>query len=263
MSGPNHEPREFWYESAGSRLFAVERGRGPAIIFCHGGLADHRASVFRVGRLAASHRLITPDLRGAGRSVYGGELDWDLLADDIAALMRHLDLERAVVGGVSAGSAVALRFALRHPRRVRALILAAPVYAGEVGLTEAQRVAFARMDDVGRRAAVEGVAAIFPLYAALPPPLRDVALQMAAGFDAASVAATTRLLAGVQPFTRLAELAALSLPVLVIPGTDPEHPAEVAALYARTIGCAVLADAAANPAQVIANFVRERVGSAD
>jgi pimeloyl-ACP methyl ester carboxylesterase len=239
---------EFCYESAGARLFAVERGRGEPVVFLHGGLADHRAALFRAGSLAAAHRLIAPDVRGAGRSIYSGELSWELLADDLAALLDHLDLERAVIGGVSAGSGIALSFARRHPRRLRALLLVSPVYAGaELGLDDAQRRAMDRMGAVGRQAASEGIAALFPLFVALPPAIRDIALTMAAGFDPASVAATTRFLAsGVHPFTRLAELAALAVPTLVVPGTDPEHPAAVADLYARTLPGAALVDPTAD-----------------
>jgi hypothetical protein len=54
-------------------------------------------------------RVITPDLRASGRSFHHGPLSWDLLADDIAALARHLDLAHAAVGGASFGSGVALR----------------------------------------------------------------------------------------------------------------------------------------------------------
>jgi pimeloyl-ACP methyl ester carboxylesterase len=249
---------EFWYESAGARLYAVERGRGPAIVFMHGGLADHRAALFRVGSLAAEHRLIAPDVRAAGRSHHAGPLSWQLLADDLAALLDHLGLARAVIGGVSAGSGVALAFALRHPRRVRALLLVSPVYLGsERGLNEAQRHAMQRMDDLGRRAAVDGIAAIFPLFAPLPPPIRDVALTMAAGFDPASVAATTRFLAsGAQPFADLADLAAIAAPTLVVPGTDPEHPAEVAGQYARTFPCAALVDPGADLLAPLAGLLR-------
>lgn len=245
---------EVWFECAGTRLFAVERGAGTPVVFLHGGLADHRASLHRVGSLAAEHRLITPDLRGAGRSHHAGALDWDMLADDVAGLLDHLGLARAVIGGVSMGSGVALRFALRYPRRTRALLLLSPVYGGE-GLTPAQASAMARMDAVGQRARVEGIAAILPLFAGLPPAIREVALAMARGFDAASVAATTSFLAtGGAPFTGLAELATLDMPVLVVPGTDPEHPAEVAERYAATIASARLVPPEA-PAERLEAFV--------
>jgi hypothetical protein len=63
------------------------------------------------------------------------------------------------------------------------------------------------------------------------------------GFDAASVAATTRFLAsGAQPFATLQQLAAITVPVLLVPGTDPEHPAELAALYAQHLRTHVIVE---------------------
>jgi pimeloyl-ACP methyl ester carboxylesterase len=225
---------EIWFEVAGARLFAHDTGEGHPVVFLHGGLADHRAAVFRVGELARTHRLITPDLRGSGRSIHGGELSWDRLADDVAALLDHLGLERAVVGGTSMGSAVALRFALRDPRRLRGLIMMSPIYPGaDRPVPEAAIVAMRTMKEAGERALEHGVeAALRPLFEALPLPIRDKAIEMMRGFDAGSVAATTRFLArNEQPMASVRELASLDVPVLVLPGIDPQHPAEVAALY--------------------------------
>ncbi|MCA9710399.1 MAG: alpha/beta hydrolase [Myxococcales bacterium] len=242
MIESNSTPHEIWFQRAGTRLFAVEQGHGHPVVFLHGGLADHRASLLRTRELVASYRLITPDVRGAGRSVDAGPLHWSALADDVPALLDHLGLQRAVVGGISAGSAVALAAALRHPERLDALLLVSPVYPGpQRGLHPAPQAAMERMDEVGQRVLVEGIDAILPLFMALPPPIRDAAVEMARGFDPASVAATTRLLAsGEQPMASLAELGTLAMPVLIVPGSDPEHPVEVAQLYAQVIpGAAV------------------------
>jgi 3-oxoadipate enol-lactonase len=228
-------PREIQFECDGTRLFAVETGQGPPVVFIHGGLADHRAVLFRLAPLAATHRLITPDLRGSGRSHYGGELSWDRLADDLAALLTHLDLESAVVGGISMGSAVALRFALRHPRRLRGLIVMSPLYPGaDRPLAVAASAAMRVMAEAGERTAEQGVDALRPLFDALPLPVRDIAIEMALSFDPQSVAATTRFLATTaQPLSTACELEAIGVPVLILPGIDPEHPAEVARLYER------------------------------
>jgi 3-oxoadipate enol-lactonase len=232
---PSHasEGREVWFEADGVRLFALEVGDGHPVVFVHGGLADHRAAWFRVGQLAGTHRLVTPDLRGSGRSVHAGDLSWDRLADDVAALLEHLGLERAVVGGTSMGSAVALRFALRHPRRLQGLVLMSPVYPGaDHPLSEAATVAMQTMKEAGERALAHGIEALRPLFETLPPPIRDVAIEMMRGFDAASVAATSRFLASnQQPMESVRELESIDVPVMVLPGIDPQHPAEVASLY--------------------------------
>ena len=223
---------EHWFES--DTLYAVERGQGRPIVFLHGGLADHRAAVHAVGQLGASFRLITPDLRGSGRSVDPGPLTWDRLADGVATMLDRLGLERVVIGGTSAGSAVALRFALRRPERCAGLVVVSPLYPGaELGLDEAPRLAMERMDAHAQRALHEGIEALFPLFEPLPEPIRERALAMVASFDPASVAATTRLLAsGQQPFASLLELQRIEVPTLVVPGVDPQHPAEVASRYA-------------------------------
>jgi len=238
------ERHGIWFESDGVRLFAIDVGRGHPIVFLHGGLADHRATLFRVGEVATSHRLLAPDLRGSGRSVYAGTLSWDRLADDVDALLAHLRIERAVVGGTSMGSAVALRFGLRHPRRTSGLVLMSPVYPGkDRGLTEAQRAAMRAMDEAGQRALQQGLDAMRPLFERLPPPIRDAAIEMMLGFDAGSVATTTHFLAtNAQPIDTVSELALIDAPVMIVPGIDPEHPAEVADLYARHVRHAIVVD---------------------
>ncbi len=96
------------------------------------------------GPLETSFRVITPDLRGAGKSVFGANLSWDVLADDVAALAAALGVARAVVCGVSFGAGCAVRVALRHPALVMRLVLLHPAYGGaELGLCAAQRAAMA------------------------------------------------------------------------------------------------------------------------
>jgi 3-oxoadipate enol-lactonase len=229
--------REIWFESKGRVLFACEQGAGTPLVFLHGGLADHRAALQRVGPLAAAHRLVTPDMRGSGRSHFAGELSWDLLADDLAALLGHLELDGAIVGGTSMGSGAALRFALRHPQLTRGLLLHAPVYAGgALGLNPAQRAAMAAMNEHGKRARLVGMEALRPLFERLPEAVRERALAMMLSFDPASVAATTRFLAsGRQPFEELSELSAVAAKTLLVCDDDPEHPAELCRLYAAQL----------------------------
>lgn len=227
--------REVWFESGGVRLFAVEDGEGPVIVMLHGGMASHVASLPLVAPLASRYHVLAPDLRGNGKSWSGAPLTFDQLADDVEALLDHLGVDRALVGGVSGGSGVALRFALRHPDRTAGLVLVQPVYGGgERGYTDPQKQTFAMMDAVASRALDEGVQILRPLYANLPEPIREKALAMIEGFDAASVVATSHFIAsGAQPFTSAADLRSLSVPTLLVRGNDPLHPAEVSDLYAE------------------------------
>ena len=167
-------PRELWIESEGARLYGVEEGSGPVIVMLHGGMADHRVVRSFVASLAEQYRVVTPDLRGSGRSWSGAPLTFDRLADDVALVLDHAGAERAVVGGASGGSGVALRFARRDPHRTLGLVVVRPVYAGETrGYTKQQDSAFTAMNALASRALDEGVQVLRPLYANLPETIRE------------------------------------------------------------------------------------------
>ena len=84
--------KEFRFEATGASLFATESGTGTPLIFIHGGLANQQSVRLWASQIPA--HLITPDLRGSGRSHDPGPLRWDQLADDVAALAAHLGLAR-------------------------------------------------------------------------------------------------------------------------------------------------------------------------
>jgi pimeloyl-ACP methyl ester carboxylesterase len=226
---------EHFLDRDGTRLYAVSTGTGRPVVLIHGGLATHLLWLRLAGHLADRYRLILPDLRGSGRSHHAGPLTWADLADDVAALIRHLGHDRAVVGGASFGAGVAVAVALRHPEVCEALLVLHPAYGGaDLGLTPLQQQAMAAMDAAGSRAPAEGVAVLFPMFDALPAEMRDRARAVAATYDPASVAASTAFMAsGAQPFASGADLAAIDVPALLVPGVDPYHPPEVAAVYRR------------------------------
>ncbi|MEO7036799.1 MAG: hypothetical protein ABI548_22810 [Polyangiaceae bacterium] len=88
------------------------------------------------------------------------------------------------------------------------------------------------MKEAGNRALEHGIDALRPLFENHPPRIRDAALKMTLGFDSASVAATTGFLGtNQQPMESVCELESIDVPVMVLPGIDPQHPAEVASLY--------------------------------
>jgi pimeloyl-ACP methyl ester carboxylesterase len=99
-----------------------DRGSGPAICLIHGFPLDRRMWGPQVIALAsAGYRVITPDLRGFGESdVPHGPFSMDIFADDMVALIDHLDIGRAIVGGMSMGGYVLLNLLERYPARVAA-----------------------------------------------------------------------------------------------------------------------------------------------
>jgi pimeloyl-ACP methyl ester carboxylesterase len=236
---------EIYLERDGARLYAAVRGDGCAIVFLHGGLANHESALRYVGGLASRFRVVAPDLRASGRSHFADELSWVLLADDVAAIARALDIDRAVIAGASFGAGVAIATALRHPALVERLAILMPAFAGgDRPLTTAQVAAMEAMERFGARAAAEGIEALLPVFDALPEPLRMRAKDTARTYDPASVASLTRFMnSGAQPFARAADLARIGAPTLIVPGADPTHPPEVAAHLAAHIRGATVRDA--------------------
>jgi pimeloyl-ACP methyl ester carboxylesterase len=81
-------------------------------------------------QLAATRRVIVPDLQGHGHTAdVDRPLRPELMADDVAALVEHLGLTRVDVMGYSLGGAVALRTAIQHPALVRRLVLVSIPFA--------------------------------------------------------------------------------------------------------------------------------------
>lgn len=231
--------QDYWYEGDGVRLYAVEEGSGRVIVMLHGGGGDHRACLPVVAPLSANYRVITPDLRGSGRSWCADPLTWDRLAGDVRALMDHIGAVRAVIGGISMGSGVALRFARRFPERTAGLVIVLPMYRGEeLGFTEYQAATFASLVPILARSREEGIEAFRPLYQKAPG-MEAHFDAMIGSLDLPSYIATNQFMAaGIQPFASVAELESIAVPTIVAPGNDLMHPAEIAELYAAKIpGC--------------------------
>ena len=114
------------YASINGQLIYYEDtgGDGPPVVLAHGFLMDHTMFQSQVDVLRGTYRVVTWDERGFGLTQFDGNpfTYWDS-ANDCLALMSHLGIERAVVGGMSQGGFISLRAALTAPERVRALIL--------------------------------------------------------------------------------------------------------------------------------------------
>src|SRR5258708_18449184 len=79
--------------------------------------------------LAAGHRIIAVDLQSHGRSPAADRpMRFETMADDIAALIKYLELDRTAVMGFSLGGAVALRTAIQHPQLVERLVLVSSAF---------------------------------------------------------------------------------------------------------------------------------------
>ncbi len=119
-----------FFERDNIRFNYRDAGDGLAFVFQHG-LGGDIPAALAVYEAAAGVRLIAMDFRGHGETrPLGNEskLRIECLADDLVALLDHLEIERAVIGGISLGAAVSVNLALRHPERVLGLVLSRPAW---------------------------------------------------------------------------------------------------------------------------------------
>ncbi|MEV0156017.1 alpha/beta fold hydrolase [Micromonospora sp. NPDC050686] len=109
----------------GVHLYYETHGQGRPMILLHGGLGSGEMFAPILPTLAGRHQVILPDLQGHGRTAdVDRPLDLALMADDIAALIDHLGLEKPDVVGYSLGGGVGLQLAVRHPEKVGRLVSA-------------------------------------------------------------------------------------------------------------------------------------------
>ncbi|HET9052266.1 MAG TPA: alpha/beta fold hydrolase [Candidatus Dormibacteraeota bacterium] len=117
----------------GGRIAYTDRGdaSAPAFVLIHGLLLSQRMHERGAAWLAErGHRVITPDLLGHGASSRPADMTVYSIrqfAGQVVALLDHLGLATAAVGGTSLGANVALETAVRDPERVRAMVVEMPV----------------------------------------------------------------------------------------------------------------------------------------
>lgn len=116
----------------GVGLDYVDEGTGTPVLWQHG-LGATQAQVAEVFPQSPGLRRISLECRGHAGSELGPPEAVSIrrFAEDTVALLDHLGVGRATVGGISMGAAMALHLAVHHPRRVGALILARPAWVSD------------------------------------------------------------------------------------------------------------------------------------
>jgi pimeloyl-ACP methyl ester carboxylesterase len=103
----------------GISLFYAEIGHGSPVVVLHGGLANSDYLGNQVRALARHHRIVVVDSRGHGRSTRNEQpFGYDLMTDDVVALLDTLKIQKADIMGWSDGAIIGLDMAMRHPDRV-------------------------------------------------------------------------------------------------------------------------------------------------
>ena len=113
-------------DRSGVKIYYEDHGHGPAILLSHGYSATCRMWDAQIAAFAPRYRIIVWDIRGHGETEDPEDpaaYSEALTVGDMAALLRHCGIERAIIGGLSVGGYLSLAFHLAHPEMVGALML--------------------------------------------------------------------------------------------------------------------------------------------
>jgi pimeloyl-ACP methyl ester carboxylesterase len=203
----------------GLSLYYEEHGSGEPLVLLHGGIGASEMFAAILDELAEARRVIAVDLPGHGHTRdVDRPLRAELLADDVAALIEHLGLERADVMGYSLGGMVALRTAIQHPARVRRLVLVSTAFRRDGSFPEV----LAAMDAMGPELAeMIKQAPVYEHYARVAPRPEDWTAHVA------KTAEFVKL-----DYDWSAEVAALTAPtMLVYADADSVRPDHIVEFY--------------------------------
>jgi pimeloyl-[acyl-carrier protein] methyl ester esterase len=115
---------DHFIDMGGARLRVRTAGKGPAVLLIHGWTLDLDMWTPQFATLTNHYRLIAFDRRGFGLSTGAPGIEHDIA--DIEQLLTELSLEQIAIVGMSQGVRVALRYAVRYPRRTTCLVLDGP-----------------------------------------------------------------------------------------------------------------------------------------
>lgn len=109
-------PRGHYVEVNGLNIYYEEYGEGPPLILIHGGILTAQSWEPYIPTFAQHFRVIAPDTRGHGRTNNPtGEMSFELLAADVAALAHALSLHKPLIFGYSDGGQAALEIGMSYP----------------------------------------------------------------------------------------------------------------------------------------------------
>ncbi len=237
------------FEHDGLSFHYAEVGNGTPFFFQHG-LGGDVSQPLGLCEPPDGFRLTTFDCRGHGDTRPLGpvqKLSMASFAEDLRGLMKHLGIKRSVVGGVSMGAAVALNFALRYPRHVMGLVLSRPAWLAEPNRVNAELFGLiARL--LRSEGPVEGKRLFEQTkqYRQVLAEAPETAASLSGQFDKPRAVETCAKLERIppdRPCTSLDELAAISVPALVLANEqDPVHPIEMGRTLAERIAGATFVE---------------------
>jgi pimeloyl-ACP methyl ester carboxylesterase len=127
-------------EANGLRIYYEVHGEGVPLLLIHGGTATSHSWASHLPAFTEHFQVFAPDSRGHGRTDNPtGELGYRVMADDAAALVGALGLQRPLVLGYSDGGQIALELGMRYPGLARALVLGGTQFRFSEAYLEAAR----------------------------------------------------------------------------------------------------------------------------
>lgn len=113
-----------YFENSGAKLYYEETGSGEPFLFLHGASWDCREWAHQAAHYSPNYRVITMDARGHGNSTLPvGKISPDIFWQDAKALLDYLNIDQAIVCGLSLGGHTGIQLAAKAPERVKRLIL--------------------------------------------------------------------------------------------------------------------------------------------
>jgi pimeloyl-ACP methyl ester carboxylesterase len=223
----------------------LDRGVGEPFVFQHGLGGD---ATQPDGFYDRRRRLVCLECRGHGDTVPLGApetLTFATFAADVLALMDHLEIERALVGGISMGAGVAARVAADHPERVIGLILVRPAWL-DAPHPDGLRIMETVAELIQRDGIQAGLTALEhdPAYQTIATQAPSAAASLRRQFGrrlARERATVLQRMPADFPLSDGAEWADITTPTLVIATHgDPIHPFTIAEAIAARIPTATL-----------------------
>ena len=111
-----------YYAVRGIKIYTEEYGKGKPVILLHGNGGSISSMASIIPFFSKNYRTIAIDSRAQGKSIDPADsLSFEMMADDVAALLSNMKIDSAYVVGWSDGGIVALELAMRHPEKVMKL----------------------------------------------------------------------------------------------------------------------------------------------